>query len=294
MEESYNQRREDSNDHGTGTVCISDHINESLTGLLQSLVSLEATLVQELNEHRIFDLVMCVKQGWKLYGQQINMEVNRVHRRSIILQCVALAWLMTQQPRQLKICLLYQVNSIRLKAAIQVLELAQNITGGSRKLGTDAAVVELAILHSQAFSLWMASPKAVSAALQLPEPVNLSISALNRNSSSEDATKLREQLISGAWLVIVQSLAALKECRRLDTFHFKAVYRVSNVIYYLARNDFFRQAPTFVHDALHALNIGVSQESAIVELSKLFDKKRPQIVAMWVVENSTSPWEQVQ
>ena len=180
---------------------------------------------------------------------------------------------------------------MRLKAVIQILESALE---DNRPLCSDAAVIELTILHSHVFTLWMTSPKAVSTALELPEPAKLCISTHNANSSIEDTLESKKKLISGAWLAVVQSLAALRECRRLDTFHFKAVYRVSDAIYRLERSHLLKQAPAFVFEALQVLDIGGSpHQSGILELSKLFDKKRPQIVAMWIKENSNSPWEQV-
>ena len=84
----------------------------------------------------------------------------------------------------------------------------------------------------------------------------------------------------------------------MDAFDFKSVYRTSWGIAQLSSILSATVAAAFPASAVQSLLevLGVrelSAHAALEEMSKLFDRKRSQIVAMWCVESAVSPWEKV-
>jgi len=139
------------------------------------------------------------------------------------------------------------------------------------------------------------------------------------------------QLLQRSWYLIAVAIAGLRECRRLENFDFKSVNRISTVINHLKRlslvntssnihsnasNDtsnlngsyypshhqpyhhqlllLSQSQPEWLHELLGQVGITeISFISSMEELSKLFPRRLPQIVALWSVENPITYWDKV-
>jgi hypothetical protein len=159
-------------------------------------------------------------------------------------------------------------------------------SGGSRDETAEEAELELAEECLRALVKWPAALTAVAAQLA-PTAV----------ASKAPATLQEDTAWRRLWIVLCAALCGLKECRKIDNFDFRSVYRLSRTVHKLSA--LLTAAPHLAPPADVAVflaTIGVREISAawaLQELAKLFDKKRPQIVAMWCVENATSAWEKV-
>ena len=104
-------------------------------------------------------------------------------------------------------------------------------------------------------------------------------------------------LLDRVWLALCGAITSLKQCRRIDAFDFRSVYRSSVTVLELGRIVRSQGAlgpPAAVLPHLDSLGLrSLHPSDALEEMSKLFDKKRPQILAMWCVENASNAWEKV-
>ena len=141
--------------------------------------------------------------------------------------------------------LLHQIHSTRIKAAVEL----------ARANIEDVSEEDLVRLEEHRFAA-EDSPGAEVAGER--KPINVRIEA-----------------------VIVDACLALRECRRLDQYDFKSVYRIASIAYKLSYVDSLRnmQLPGVT-------SVGV--QGALDEISKLFDKKRYQIVAIWCVVSTAN------
>ena len=132
--------------------------------------------------------------------------------------------------------------------------------------------------------------------------------------------------IDRIWVCVLGALFSLRECRRLDPFHFKSVYRIADCIRSIGALLPYPPSPqqtsgrvcqsespapawvfqelsmlpvygdypaTVAESATGCSGLSLGDAAALKELSRLFDKKRPQILAMWSVETPVNPWDKV-
>jgi len=97
------------------------------------------------------------------------------------------------------------------------------------------------------------------------------------------------------WSVIVRCFSNFRECQRLDPRDFRPSYSLAAAIHRMGllsnASQSFR-VPTEFMDNLRGLHIdSVDKEGAIAEMRRLFDKRRHQVVAMWVQEKPNDNWE---
>lgn len=153
--------------------------------------------------------------------------------------------------KTLRVALLYQLHSVRAKYTLSLLLSDQNC-----KL-LDHLSPEIQIIENHSY-------RAGSSAAE------------GADICSETDSTLR------LWRNLLDAMAGLRECRRLDAFDTFSIFRISDILFQLAATNVF--IPFWVQDSFHSLGIAsVSFEQSLHELRKLFDKKRSQIVALWLV-----------
>ena len=206
--------------------------------------------------------------------------------------------------KPVRLSVLYQVSSICLKAALQMIK--------AREINKDTLEVELSAIEE-----CMAALLPTKAANPVAVPA-VSVSASSSASPGpETSEQTQEEMEISAetepvsnnppsttvevrmWTALQRSFVGLKECRRLDAFDFKSVYRIARGISELSEMlqhaDGGASMPAESLTGLLEL-LGMrelNQSAALEELARVFDRKRSQIVAMWCVENAVSPWEKV-
>jgi len=199
--------------------------------------------------------------------------------------------------KPVRLAALYQASSICLKVAMLLVQglaaCTRSCTGSTDavQMGGGAeqelvAVEECMIALLPARAAKVASMAAVSGIEG------------SGGGGADAAPEVVKPLGARVWDALLLSFAGLKECRRLDVFDFKSVYRIAcaveNLTEILSRVDEDLTPPGMRSGLLELLGTKeISNESALEELAKLFDRKRSQIVAMWCVENAVSPWEKV-
>lgn len=114
---------------------------------------------------------------------------------------------------------------------------------------------------------------------------------------ASDLSDPERATLSKIWCALSVGVHGLKECRKLDAFDFRSVYRMSSIISALSTLLSARPEvapPQCVLDDLRGMGVSQLDDAcALRELSKLFDRKRPQIVAMWCVESAATAFEKV-
>lgn len=110
--------------------------------------------------------------------------------------------------------------------------------------------------------------------------LSLSASCSPPSRSAEHGTHC-EHLMSRLWIIILESIAGLKHCRKLDNFDCKAVYALSNFLSTLISLPGVL-IPDQVLESLNSIGLNVSYFSAAEMAWKMFEKRRPtMIVALW-------------
>lgn len=193
---------------------------------------------------------------------------------SALQQCVrAVRQLTVENPRHtfakpVRVSVIYQVSSLCVKACIL---LMRHVSAGE-STGVEAPLV----LVEECMGMLLPRGGPAQQAMDSAEPL-----------PAEERV----------WSALLASWAGLKECRRLDAFDFRSVYRVADTISTLAAlvsAGVVPVPPQWVADRLKGLGVREpGAAAALEELARLFDRKRSQIVAMWCVENAVSPWEKV-
>mgnify|MGYP000040951624 CR=1 FL=1 len=196
--------------------------------------------------------------------------------------------------KPVRLAALYQASAICLKATTCLVQGLENSVelgdSGDELAEQELAAVEVCLANLlPARTPKTADPSAATSDAESPD---------SESGTVDTAEVLPPTLRVRVWDALLLSFAALKECRRLDAFDFKSVYRIARGVEDLARIICCADGdciPTGVHASLlELLNMReISDECALEEMSKLFDRKRSQIVAMWCVENAVSPWEKV-
>jgi hypothetical protein len=114
---------------------------------------------------------------------------------------------------------------------------------------------------------------------------------------ASDLSDPERAMLSRVWCALSVGVHGLRECRKLDAFDFRSVYRLSSTISALGALLSTRPEvtpPQCVLDDLRGMGVSQLEDTcALRELSKLFDRKRPQIVAMWCVESAATAFEKV-
>ena len=92
------------------------------------------------------------------------------------------------------------------------------------------------------------------------------------------------------WGVVSSCLHNFRECQRLDPQDFRPVYNIALSLHRLGNLHIC--IPQEIADRLLSLQITqVDDYGALHELQKLFDKKRPQVFAMWVPDRPNDTWD---
>lgn len=191
--------------------------------------------------------------------------------------------------KPVRVAALYQISSLCIKACFRALRWL-----GS---GEDGAIVDSLALIEECMGLLLPASAvaiagtAASSSAPVPAP---------DSSAAAAATVVHAELAevsTRVWSALLSAWAGLKECRRLDSFDFRSVYRVSDSSRRLAAlvsGGEVPLPPQWVVERLKGLGVReLGATAALEELARLFDRKRSQIVAMWCVENAVSPWEKV-
>lgn len=203
--------------------------------------------------------------------------------------------------KPVRLAALYQASSTCLKAVMLLVQRFAANTGSGTDSGTgssDAAQVASAMQEVAAVEDCMTALLPARAP-KVPTPTTDIGDLEGSESGGADDPEVVKPLNARVWDALLLSFSGLKECRRLDVFDFKSVYRIACAVEDLAQ-ILCRAEASFIPSGvrsglLELLNMKeISNENALEELAKLFDRKRSQIVAMWCVENAVSPWEKVQ
>lgn len=242
----------------------------------------------------LFSLTTSAKLQWQIAKRAATAAPTRL---SALLTCGrAVAVLRGENAKgfskPVRQAVIYQISSICLKAALSLLH-AFAVDGDlvDRSREKEIAAVETcmaALLPPKAALL-----RAVPSLCELADTES-SVAELPPTPVPPPIT-VKERVLSAVGL----SFAGLRECRRLDAFDFKSVYRVSWGIAKLgsilsadgADVAFPLSVVQSLPDALGLRDL--SARVAMEEMSRLFDRKRSQVVAMWCVESAISPWEKV-
>lgn len=166
--------------------------------------------------------------------------------------------------RAFRCMILYQLQSVRLKMALQFLH--ELLFDGGVAFAMRAEVEEL---HKDTFD--------------------------SRISSGSESGE-RESLAEVLWNIIIDCFLALRYCRKMDVHDYKSVYLIAHTLHALSDMDI----PNYLISKLfQRLEIVRNDENCVknslntaslLELHKLFDKRRSQVVAVWIVE-STLPFD---
>ena len=206
--------------------------------------------------------------------------------------------------KPVRLSVLYQVSSICLKAALHMIK--------AREMNQDTLEQELSAIEECMAALLptkAANPVAVpvvsvpasSSASPGPETSEQTQNEMEISTETEPVSNPppTTTVEIRMWTALQRSFAGLKECRRLDAFDFKSVYRITRGISELSE----MLQPTGSEASIPAESLTgllellgireLNQSAALEELARVFDRKRSQIVAMWCVENAVSPWEKV-
>ena len=93
-----------------------------------------------------------------------------------------------------------------------------------------------------------------------------------------------------AWEIVLHCLTNCRACQRWDPYDFRSVYCVAHLLHCLQG---LPETPAWVLAKLGPLGLadGATNRSALREISKLFNKKRAQIAAMWFPEKPSDEWD---
>jgi hypothetical protein len=106
-----------------------------------------------------------------------------------------------------------------------------------------------------------------------------------------------DELPRPEFLRLVEALAGLRECRRIESAEARSVYRIARCLAGLAK---FVVPDQEISDAFRSLGVIVTIGTPVgfrpaqTELMKIFDKKRPQIVGVWFPQQSSGGYEQIE
>jgi hypothetical protein len=232
-----------------------------------------------------------------------------------------------------KIAILYQICSIGIKIILMIIEIIHNnydnryrhemIISSNRLIGCMKMIVD-GINESMSMLKSIINLKKYNAFDNVDELIKMfsedsrlqlcsytsSISSLSSSlpSSSVSSSSISSsynQLLHRSWYLIASALAGLRECRRLDNFDFKSVNRISTVICCLKRQGLVQYnhhqqlsasifQPEWLNELMSQVSIHeISYTTSLEEMSKLFPRRLPQIVALWCVETPVTHWDKV-
>ena len=183
--------------------------------------------------------------------------------------------------KSLRVALLYQFHSLRMKMAISV--ASQLDTNDNNLHITDTV---LSLENSLSFAVTSIEQQQQQQQQQHKQPVND-----DSNSSNNLKTKLKS--------IIEDSISNLRYCRKLDPADFKSVYRLALSYHHMSSISFLNTSPEgTLNPGEEELQVSTqsqtqTQRSALDEIYKLFDRKRSQIVAIWCLESASNRFEQI-
>ena len=148
--------------------------------------------------------------------------------------------------------------------------------------------------------------KAIVAQLQMGQPPSEKLLSVLRGSSFAtgaasgggmgEKMDTRNSCVDELVALLLNALQGLRECKKFDQHERKHVYRISKLLYDVA---LLRNSGYDVHEvAISALDTYMASQTASKSLfkftvagalsfiRKLFDKRRPQIAAIWCVETA--------
>ena len=96
---------------------------------------------------------------------------------------------------------------------------------------------------------------------------------------------------SKAWVVVLDAIAGLRRCREIEPHDAKSVYRLAQFIF---QGNQLYSVPQWAIQRLQALGVEeLSIAAAAIEMSRLFETRVPQVVAVWAVEKASSSYDRV-
>lgn len=103
-------------------------------------------------------------------------------------------------------------------------------------------------------------------------------------------TQHQIDVISMACELCASAAKGLNECRKRDIYHFRTQYRISDLASQLCT---INNLPSTMKEYIQSLFnwTDTTQSRSLLEIHKLFEKKRAQILAMWSTDNPTQPWD---
>ena len=216
----------------------------------------------------IYAMLTIVKLRWMLYG---DMGV-------IVTLCKAVRGLLEEDGssralwKSLRVKILNEVSAVLGDVALHLL---------SDPLHTDSSNLLVDLIDASRF-------------LSHFQLVNKTLCRYD-NVDTDASTAAENQIAANsAWEILLNCFVNFRECQRCDQYDFRSVYGISSLLHRLrALSDSPSSTiPTWVLDGFQQLHIaGATSRAALRELAKLFDKKRPQIAAMWFPEKPSDEWE---
>jgi hypothetical protein len=133
---------------------------------------------------------------------------------------------------------------------------------------------------------YIPSPNTLTAELEqhfLATEQSSSLSSSPSTPQNRMVSRLRQ-----LWTTVIESIAGLKMCRKLDVWEHKSVHKLSQAINYFKQKE--ASSSLFIPSCVkRSLQVAIEDDGDFVfsNMFKLFDKQRPQIVAMWQNEAAT-------
>jgi hypothetical protein len=105
-------------------------------------------------------------------------------------------------------------------------------------------------------------------------------------------TEENMKVTSSMWIVFFNCVENLRTCKRMDVHNFRSVYHISSIIERFSTLLENIAIPAAVTNKLNSMGIkSLSWQSAYDEISTLFAKKYPQLVAIWYSEKLNNEWD---
>ena len=224
--------------------------------------------------------LMMGKLSWQIHRDVFNS-----------LKCYNKAWTCNRfsfigANKTLKVALLYQINSTKIKAAIHIAYVKNEV------IDCDIDELERMLICLEEDTL-----------IKNAEGSNEILTVSPVSSDGQQLSQPQEDIDGSLWAsmkgridsIIKSGLLGLRECRKLDSYDFRSVYRISNVIYQLSMRPYLSHLVSHPQLMLPGLSVfeGDGIKAALGEITKLFDKKRPQIANVWCSESTLSRYEQL-
>ena len=218
-----------------------------------------------------FTYMMLGKLSWQLYR---NIDRSMDYYSKAKSQSISFVG-----NKALRVGFLYQVHSSRIKAAI---ELACRLDMSSTV--ESAVVIDESCMDKDISDLELMNFKHIKHGLRSNKE-GTDWCEVENDTPMEVEAGVNARL-SRVKAIIRNALQGLRECRRLDQYHYLSVYRVAKVVRILPKISCLKDMEiSEIHE--------VGLEGSLYEMYKLFERKRPQIVAIWCNETTSCRYEQL-